>query len=67
MPFTDEELAYLRSQPEQPYERVGMVGPGTYIRVTPTVSWSWNLAGEQAGATWYPARRTVHQPPGTPA
>ncbi|HEY3687041.1 MAG TPA: PPOX class F420-dependent oxidoreductase [Streptosporangiaceae bacterium] len=50
---------------EQPYERAGMVGPGTYIRITPTVSWSWNLAGEPAGATWYPARRTVHQPPGT--
>jgi pyridoxamine 5'-phosphate oxidase family protein len=43
-----------------PVERVGMVGPGLYSRITPTVSWSWNLAGEPAGATWYPAQRTVH-------
>src|ERR1700741_4427769 len=31
---------------EPPVERVGMVGPGTYVRITPTVSWSWNMAGE---------------------
>jgi pyridoxamine 5'-phosphate oxidase family protein len=43
-----------------PVERVGMVGPGVYTRITPTISWSWNLAGEPAGDTWYPARRTVH-------
>ena len=43
-----------------PVERVGMVGPGLYSRITPTVSWSWNLAGEPAGDQWYPARRTVH-------
>src|SRR5690349_24055036 len=29
-----------------PIERVGMVGPGVYARVTPAVSWSWNMAGE---------------------
>jgi pyridoxamine 5'-phosphate oxidase family protein len=46
---------------EQPFERVGMVGPGTYLRITPTVSWSWNLAGEPVGDEWYPATRTVHQ------
>ncbi|GAA3201395.1 MULTISPECIES: PPOX class F420-dependent oxidoreductase [Rhodococcus erythropolis group] len=45
---------------ERPIERVGMVGPGIYSRITPTVSWSWNLAGEPAGETWYTARRTVH-------
>ncbi|GAA1783650.1 PPOX class F420-dependent oxidoreductase [Streptomonospora arabica] len=45
---------------EQPFERVGMVGPGTYMRITPTVSWSWNLAGEPVGETWYEPRRTVH-------
>jgi pyridoxamine 5'-phosphate oxidase family protein len=45
---------------EQPIERVGMVGPGLYSRITPTVSWSWNLAGEPVGDTWYPADRTVH-------
>jgi pyridoxamine 5'-phosphate oxidase family protein len=42
-----------------PVERVGMVGPGTYVRITPTVSWSWNLAGEPVGDQWYEARRTV--------
>lgn len=43
-----------------PVERVGMVGPGTYVRITPEVTWSWNLAGEPAGESWYPTRRTVH-------
>ena len=45
---------------EPPVERVGMVGPGWYMRITPTVSWSWNLEGNPAGDTWYEARRTVH-------
>ncbi|MER5264557.1 PPOX class F420-dependent oxidoreductase [Actinosynnema sp. NPDC002837] len=44
----------------QPFDRVGMVGPGTYLRITPTVSWSWNLAGEPVGDEWYAARKTVH-------
>jgi pyridoxamine 5'-phosphate oxidase family protein len=48
---------------EPPIERVGMVGPGLYSRITPTVSWSWNMAGEPAGATWYEARRAVHDAP----
>jgi pyridoxamine 5'-phosphate oxidase family protein len=43
-------------------ERVGIVGPGLYSRITPTVSWSWNLAGEPAGERWYGAMRTVHEP-----
>jgi pyridoxamine 5'-phosphate oxidase family protein len=47
---------------EPPIERVGMVGPGLYSRITPRVSWSWNLAGEPAGEQWYPANRTVHNP-----
>ena len=47
---------------EQPVERVGMVGPGLYSRITPRVSWSWNLAGKPAGERWYDARRTVHKP-----
>jgi pyridoxamine 5'-phosphate oxidase family protein len=47
----------------QPRERVGMVGPGIYMPITPTISWSWNLAGEPAGETWYESRRTVHQVP----
>jgi pyridoxamine 5'-phosphate oxidase family protein len=45
---------------EEPFERVGMVGPGTYMRITPTVSWSWNLGGEPAGDTWYPSKKTHH-------
>jgi pyridoxamine 5'-phosphate oxidase family protein len=45
---------------EPPIERVGMVGPGWYARITPTISWSWNMAGEPAGDTWYEPRRTVH-------
>ena len=46
---------------EDPIDRVGMVGPGYYVRVTPTISWSWNLEGAPVGDTWYEARRTVHQ------
>ena len=48
---------------EQPFERTGMVGPGTYMRITPTVSWSWNLEGEPVGDTWYASRKAVHHPP----
>ncbi len=43
-----------------PTERVGMVGPGTYLRITPTVSWSWNLDGAPAGERWYSMTRTEH-------
>jgi pyridoxamine 5'-phosphate oxidase family protein len=56
---------YGRAEP--PVERVGMVGPGLYSRITPTVSWSWNLAGEPVGDEWYPARRTDHATPGAEA
>jgi pyridoxamine 5'-phosphate oxidase family protein len=48
---------------EPPIERVGMVGPGWYMRITPTMSWSWNMAGEPAGDVWYEPRRAVHQTP----
>jgi pyridoxamine 5'-phosphate oxidase family protein len=37
---------------EPPIERVGMLGPGHYIRIGPTLSWSWNMAGEPVGQTW---------------
>jgi pyridoxamine 5'-phosphate oxidase family protein len=47
---------------EPPIERIGMIGPGLYSRITPRVSWSWNLTGEAAGEQWYPAKRTVHKP-----
>ena len=40
-----------------------MLGPGIYMRITPTISWSWNMAGEPVGSTWYTPRRTVHQVP----
>ena len=71
MAFTDEEIAYVRSQPlgrlatlgaeEQPdVVPVAVEFDGTYLRITPTVSWSWNLAGEPAGGEWYPSKRTVH-------
>ena len=53
---------YGRAEP--PIERVGLVGPGVYMRIVPTVSWSWNLAGEPVGDTWYEARRAVHEAPG---
>ena len=26
-------------------DRDGQFGPGTYMRITPTVSWSWNIVG----------------------
>ncbi|MGN9843550.1 PPOX class F420-dependent oxidoreductase [Nonomuraea sp. H19] len=49
---------YGRAEP--PVERAGMVGPGFYARVTPTESWSWNMAGEPVGETWYESRQAVH-------
>ncbi|MFI6285856.1 PPOX class F420-dependent oxidoreductase [Streptomyces sp. NPDC051018] len=45
---------------EGPVERVGLVGPGTYLRISPTVSWSWNMEGLPVGEEWYVARRAVH-------
>jgi pyridoxamine 5'-phosphate oxidase family protein len=47
---------------EPPVERVGLIGPGHYLRITPTTSWSWNLAGEPVGDSWYETRRTEHEP-----
>ena len=40
-------------------EREGMFGPGAYMRITPEISWSWNLAGQPYGSGSGP-RRTVH-------
>lgn len=48
---------------DEPVERVGMVGPGFYMRMTPAVSWSWNMEGEPVGDSWYPSRRAIHQTP----
>jgi pyridoxamine 5'-phosphate oxidase family protein len=47
---------------DPPIERIGMVGPGHYSRITPTVSWSWNLDGAPAGDTWYDMPRREHRP-----
>jgi pyridoxamine 5'-phosphate oxidase family protein len=47
---------------DPPVERVGLVGPGFYIRITPRKSWSWNMEGQPVGDTWYPARCAVHEP-----
>jgi pyridoxamine 5'-phosphate oxidase family protein len=44
----------------EPVERVGLVGPGTYLPIDPAVSWSWNMAAEPVGDSWYESRRTVH-------
>ena len=50
-------------------EREGMFGPGTYMRITPQISWSWNLDGRPfTHNRQVVVRRTVHQPvagPGT--
>jgi pyridoxamine 5'-phosphate oxidase family protein len=45
---------------EEPIEREGLVGPGHYVRITPTVSWSWNMEGAPVGDTWYETRRSHH-------
>ena len=45
---------------DDPIERVGIVGPGWYVRIAPTTSWSWNLDGIPVGAEWYEAKRTDH-------
>ncbi|WP_243796044.1 hypothetical protein [Saccharopolyspora gloriosae] len=64
MPSFDPYIARgirVYGRAEQPFERVGMVGDGVYLRITPVVSWSWNLAGEPVpGDRWYDTRRTVH-------
>ncbi len=58
-PFVARSIrVYGRAEP--PVERDGLVGPGTYVRIVPTVSWSWNMAGEPAGDTWYEPRKARH-------
>jgi pyridoxamine 5'-phosphate oxidase family protein len=52
---------------DDPVQRVGMMGPGLYLRITPHVSWSWNMAGEPVGAAWYETRRAVHDGAGNGA
>jgi pyridoxamine 5'-phosphate oxidase family protein len=43
---------------DDPVERVGLMGPGLYCRITPTRAWTWNMAGEPAGERWYEPRRS---------
>ena len=41
-------------------------GAGPYLRITPTISWSWNLEGKpftEDRSALSTMRRTVHQPP----
>jgi len=44
----------------EPAERIGLVGPGTYVRITAEVSWAWNLDGKPAADEWYETPRTDH-------
>ena len=37
-----------------------MVGPGIYMRITPTSRGAGTWPGEPVGDTWYEARRAVH-------
>ncbi|GAA3659278.1 hypothetical protein GCM10022267_51720 [Lentzea roselyniae] len=48
---------------DDPVERVGLVGPGIYCRITPTEAWAWNMAGEPAVESWYEPRRIVWRNP----
>lgn len=59
-PFTARGIR-VYGRAEGPFDRAGIVGPGHYLRITPTVSWSWNMEGAPVGEAWYPARRTVHR------
>ncbi|HEX7662052.1 MAG TPA: PPOX class F420-dependent oxidoreductase [Pseudonocardiaceae bacterium] len=45
-------------------ERPGRFGAAPYLRITPTISWSWNLDGRPFTHDSTAAlRRTVHEPP----
>lgn len=41
-------------------EREGMFGPGVYMRITPTVSWSWNVDRPAFTGGGFDVHRTVH-------
>ena len=47
-----------------PVRRDGMVGPGHYLRIVPTVSWSWNMEGAPVGAGVEPRRPDGPRRPG---
>lgn len=44
-------------------EWAGQFGTAPYMRITPTVSWSFNLAGHTFSPGDVRVRRTVHTPP----
>lgn len=47
-------------------EREGQFGAAPYIRIAPTVSWSWNLEGRPIGSDHdhdFGPRRAEHRPP----
>ncbi|MGW1343527.1 PPOX class F420-dependent oxidoreductase [Kribbella sp. NPDC002412] len=41
-------------------ERAGQFGTGVYLRIKPTVSWSWHLDGRPAHDEEFAPNRTVH-------
>ncbi|WP_410644662.1 PPOX class F420-dependent oxidoreductase [Amycolatopsis sp. lyj-346] len=59
-PFTARAIR-VYGVADEPVERTGLVGPGWYARITPRISWSWNMAAEPVGETWYEPRRAVHR------
>lgn len=44
----------------EPVERVGMFGPGAYLRLTPLVSWSWNIEGPAFVRGRFANNKVVH-------
>jgi pyridoxamine 5'-phosphate oxidase family protein len=46
-------------QAEKPIERVGMVGPGFYARITPTISWSDEFCRRAKSFTLSPRPRVT--------
>ena len=47
----------------EPVERAASSAPARYLRITPEISWSWNLEGRPFGdeALQSGPRRTVHR------
>lgn len=50
----------IHGRAEDPIRRTGIVGPGWYVRITPTESWSWNMAREPVGDEWYRTEHRIH-------
>ncbi|MFI5807851.1 PPOX class F420-dependent oxidoreductase [Streptomyces sp. NPDC051561] len=49
-----------------PFARTGAMGPGHFLRITPTRSWAWNLEGDEpapVGESWYESRYAEHSRP----